>query len=392
MIRTHSFAIGIESFIKDRVPIMTSRLHLRNFTLTALVAALWLTGAMTGRAHADELNVYNWSDNIADDTVSGFEKQSGIPTRYDVYDGDETLQAKLLAGSSGYDVVVPSSGYAGKQIQAGVYQKLDKSRIPNLSNLDPVLMKLVASADPGNQYTVPWSWGTDGLGYNATKIGQVLGKDAPLDSWDLLFDPQYVSKLKGCGVSVLDSPEDTFAVGLIYLHKDPNSTNPADYQAVYQLYRTIRPYITQFNSSGYINDLANNDVCLALAWSGDVAIAKARAEEAHRSYEIRYTIPKGAGILWFDLMAVPKDAPHSEAAMQWINYILQPKVSADITNQVFYPNANATARPLIKPAILENPAIYPGPERLKSLTLQVPLPADIMRLENRLWAQIKTGR
>jgi putrescine transport system substrate-binding protein len=365
----------------------------RSATLTAVFAAtVCLFGANPCRAFAEELNVYNWSDNIADDTVPGFEKQTGIHTRYDVYDGDETLQAKLLAGSSGYDVVVPSSGYAAKQIQAGVYQKLDKSRIPNLSNLDPVLMKMLASADPGNQYTVPWSWGTDGLGMNATKVAEVLGKDAPLDSWELLFNPQYVSKLKGCGVSVLDSPEDTFAVGLVYLHKDPNSTNPADYQAVYQLYRTIRPYITQFNSSGYINDLANNDVCLALAWSGDVAIAKERAEEAHRSYEIRYSIPSGPGILWFDLMAVPKDAPHSEAAMQWINYILQPKVSADITNQVFYPNANAVARPLIKPAILENAAIYPAPDRLKSLTLQAPLPAEILRLENRLWAQLKAGR
>ncbi|MGP8436516.1 polyamine ABC transporter substrate-binding protein [Paraburkholderia fungorum] len=369
---------------------MTSRPLLT--VLTGILAASGLLAATANHAEAEELNVYNWSDNIADDTVAGFEKETGIHTRYDVYDGDDTLQAKLLSGSSGYDIVVPSSSYAGKQIEAGVYRKLDKSKIPNLANLDPTLMKMLASADPGNQYTVPWSWGTDGIGYNVTKVTQILGKDAPYDSWDLLFDPQYVSKLKTCGVSVLDSAEDAFSVGLIYLHKDPNSTNPADYQAVYKLLKTIRPYITQFNSSGYINDLANNDVCIALAWSGDVGIAKRRAQDAHRAYEIRYVIPKGDGVLWFDLMAVPKNAPHPEAAMQWINYILQPKVSAAITNQVFYPNANAAARAYVKPDILDNEAVYPRGDKMKSLTLSLPLPADILRLQNRLWTQLKSGR
>jgi putrescine transport system substrate-binding protein len=334
---------------------MTSR-HLIN-VVTGILAASGMLAATTHHAKAEELNVYNWSDNIAEDTVSGFEKETGIHARYDVYDGDDTLQAKLLSGSSGYDVVVPSSAYAGKQIEAGVYRKLDKSKIPNLANLEPVLMKMLASADPGNQYTVPWSWGTDGIGYNVTKVMQILGKDAPFDSWDLLFDPQYLSKLKSCGVSVLDSPEDAFSVGLIYLHKDPNSTNPADYQAVYKLFKTIRPYITQFNA-----------------------------------YEIRYVIPKGDGVLWFDLMGVPKDAPHPEAAMQWINYILQPKVSAAITNQVYYPNANAAARAYVKPAILDNEAVYPRGEKMKSLTLSLPLPAEILRLQNRLWTQLKAGR
>jgi len=360
--------------------------------ITGILASLGLMAMGAHHAQAEDLNLYNWSDNIADDTVSGFEKETGIHTRYDVYDGDDTLQAKLLSGSSGYDVVVPSSSYAAKQIEAGVYRKLDKSKIPNLVNLDPALMKMLASADPGNQYTVPWSWGTDGIGYNATKVTQILGKDAPYDSWDLLFNPQYVAKLKTCGVSMLDSPEDAFSVGLIYLHKDSNSTNPADYQAVYQLFNTIRPYITQFNSSSYINDLANNDVCIALAWSGDVGIAKRRAEEAHRSYEIRYMIPKGDGVLWFDLMGVPKDAPHPEAAMQWINYILQPKVSAAITNQVFYPNANAAGLAYVQADLRKNEAIYPKADRMTSLTLSLPLPAAIMRLENRLWTELKAGR
>ncbi|NPT43934.1 extracellular solute-binding protein [Paraburkholderia sp. 1N] len=360
--------------------------------IIGLIAALGSMAITPSYGKDEELNLYNWSDNIADDTVSGFEKESGIHVRYDVYDGDDTLQAKLLSGSSGYDVVVPSSTYAGKQIQAGVYQKIDKSKIPNLVNLDPGIMKVLASVDPGNRYTVPWSWGTDGIGYNVTAVTKILGKDAPYDSWDLLFDPQYVSKLKTCGVSVLDSPEDAFAVGLVYLHKDPNSTNPADYQEVYKLLKTIRPYITQFNSTGYMNDLANNDVCITLAWSGDVGVAKRRAAEAHRSYEIRYVIPKGDGVLWFDLMAVPKDAPHPEAAMQWINYILQPKVSAGITNQIFYPNANAAARVYVKADILDNEAVYPHAERMKSIIPLLTLPADILRLQNRLWMQLKSGR
>lgn len=356
------------------------------------IIALTLVAMNASTAMADELNLYNWSDYIADDTVSGFVKETGIHTRYDIYDSDDTLQAKLLAGSSGYDVVVPSSGYAGKQIEAGVFQKLDKSKIPNLANLDPALMKMVAKADPGNQYAVPWAWGTDGIGYNVDKVTKILGSDAPYDSWDLLFDPKYVSKLKTCGVSVLDSAEDAFAAGLVYLHKDSNSTNPADYEAVYQLLKTIRPYITQFNSSGYINDLANGDVCLALAWSGDVGIAKQRAAEAHRPYQLRYYIPKGDGILWFTVMVVPKDAPHPEAAMKWINYILEPKVSAAIINQVNYPDANAAARTYVKSTILDDQTIYPDSERLKTLTLGLPQPVAILRLQNRLWQQLKAGR
>ncbi|WP_229708905.1 polyamine ABC transporter substrate-binding protein [Silvimonas iriomotensis] len=354
--------------------------------LTGLCAA-----AVSPVFAADTLNVYNWSDYIAKDTVPNFEKETGIKVKYDVYDGDDTLQAKLLTGKAGYDIVVPTTNYAAKQIQAGIYMKLDKSKLPNLKNLDPVLMAQVAGADPGNQYLVPWAYGTDGLGYNVTKVKAILGKDVDLANWDILMKPENLSKLKSCGVSMLDQANDVFAMALHYIGKDPNSTNPADYQAAYDALKKIRPYIGQFNSSGYINDLAGGDICIAFGWSGDVTIAKSRAKEAGKSYEIQYYIPKGGAPVWFDTMAIPKDAPHPEAALKWINYIETPQVHAEITNQVFYPNANVEARKFVKPEVANDPVVYPPPEVAKTLFLLKPLPAEIMRLENRLWAQYKSG-
>jgi putrescine transport system substrate-binding protein len=338
------------------------------------------------------LNVYNWSDYIAKTTIPGFEKQTGVSVKYDVYDSDDTLQAKMLTGSSGYDIVVPTSNYMAKQIQAGIYLKLDKSKIPNLKNLDPDLMRQVAIADPGNAHGVPWAWGTDGLGYNVTKVQAILGKEAPLNSWDILFDPKYISKLKGCGVSVLDQANEVFAIALHYLGKDPNSSNPADQQAAFQLLKKIRPYITQFNSSGYINDLANGDICFAVGWSGDVSIAKRRAHEAGKAYQIQYFIPKSGAPLWFDSMVIPADAAHAESALQWMNYIEDPRVNAAITNEVFYPTANKAARQFVDPAIRNDPTVYPPPEVIKTLFLLRPISPETLRLQNRLWTQLKTGR
>lgn len=338
------------------------------------------------------LNVYNWSDYIAKDTIPGFEKQTGIKVRYDNYDGDETLQAKLLTGKAGYDIVVPTSNYMGKQIEAGIYLKLDKSKIPNLVHLDKSLMSQVAGADPGNAHGVPWAWGTDGLGYNLTKVQAALGKDAPLDSWDILFNPKYLSKLKGCGVSVLDQPTDVFATVLHYIGKDTASKNPADYQAAFEVLKKIRPYITQFNSSGYINDLANGNICFAMGFSGDINIAKHRAAEAKRSYKIAYVIPKSGAPVWFDVMVIPKDAAHVENALKWINYIETPEVNAAITNEVFYPTVNAAARKYVKPEIANDPTVYPPESVIKTLFLLKPLPMDIIRLQNRLWTQLKSGR
>ncbi|CAE6771930.1 Putrescine-binding periplasmic protein SpuD [Paraburkholderia domus] len=364
---------------------------LLSLTGTMLCSLTALTPMNAARAADTTINVYNWSDYIAKDTISGFEKQSGITVKYDSYDSDDTLQAKLLAGSSGYDIVVPTSSYMARQIEAGVYQKIDKSKMPNLANLDPGLMKLIADADPGNQYGVPWAWGTDGVGYNVQAVKKVLGADAPLDSWSLVFDPANLSKLKSCGVSFLDAAADVFPAALQYMHKDPNSTNPGDYQAAYEMLKKVRPYITQFNSSGYINDLANNDICVALGYSGDVGIARRRASEAKRSYEVRFSNIKDAGLIWMDVMAIPKDAPHPEAAMKWMNYIEDPKVSAAITNEVFYPTANRAARQFVTPAIEQDANVYPPEAVLNKMTLMRPQPAPIMRLENRLWAQLKSG-
>ncbi|KLU21105.1 ABC transporter substrate-binding protein [Caballeronia mineralivorans PML1(12)] len=367
--------------------------QLRHAIAIAALSVVAGAGVFTAvPAFADgELNVYNWSDYIAKDTIPTFEKETGIKVKYDNYDSDDTLQAKLLAGSSGYDIVVPTSNYMAKQIEAGVYQKLDKSKIPNLANLDPTLMKMIAEADPGNQYGVPWAYGTDGIGYNVQAVKKALGDNAPIDSWALVLDPANASKLKSCGISILDQAVDVFAATLQYMHRDPNSTNPGDYQAAFDVLKKVRPYITQFNSSGYINDLANNDVCVALGWSGDVGIAARRAAEAKRSYEIKFSNVKEGGLLWFDVMVVPKDAPHPEAAMKWINYISEPKTNAAITNEVFYPTANRAARQFVLPAVAQDHTVYPPDDVLSKMTLMRPLSADILRLENRLWARLKTG-
>jgi putrescine transport system substrate-binding protein len=354
----------------------------------ALCSAPWTTAM----AKDTQLNVYNWSDYIAKDTIPNFEKQTGVKVRYDNYDSDDTLQAKLLTGSSGYDIVVPTSNYAGKQIAAGIFAPLDKSKLPNLKYLDPQLMALVAGADPGNKYAVPWAYGTTGLGYNVTKAKQILGPNVPLDNWDILFKPENISKLKTCGVSVLDAPDQVFSAALHYIGKDPNSTNPADYQAAAAMLKKIRPYITQFNSSGYINDMAGGDICFAYGWSGDVVIAKHRAKEAKKNYKIEYYIPRGGAPIWFDVMAIPKDAKDKEAAHEWINYIETPQVNAAITDAVYYPTANAEAKKFVKPDIANDPAIYPPKEILATLFLLKPLPPEIQRLETRLWTEFKSGR
>ena len=358
------------------------------------LAAVVLCAAplMAASAKDTQLNVYNWSDYIAKDTIPNFEKETGIKVKYDNYDSDDTLQAKLLTGNSGYDIVVPTSNYAGKQISAGIFSPLDKSKIPNLKYLDPALMNLVAGADPGNKYVVPWAWGTTGLGYNVTKVQQILGKGAALDSWDILFKPENISKLKACGVSVLDAPDQVFAATLHYIGKDPMSTNPADYQAAAAVLKKIRPYITQFNSSGYINDMVGGDICFTYGWSGDVVIAKHRAIEAKKAYKIEYYIPKGGAPVWFDVMAIPKDAAHKDAALQWINYIETPQVHAAITNAVYYPSANAEAKKYVDPKIANDPAVYPSADVVKTLFLLKPLPPEIQRLQTRLWTEIKSGR
>ncbi|WP_179404256.1 polyamine ABC transporter substrate-binding protein [Burkholderia guangdongensis] len=363
---------------------------MQNTLRTTLICCLLGAGCVAANA-GEVLNVYNWSDYIGDDTIARFEAATGIKVKYDNYDSNDTLQTKLLAGSTGYDVVVPSANFMARQIQAGIFQKLDKSKLPNLANLDPAIMAMVQSTDPGTQYGIPWAWVTIGLGVNVDKVKAALGNDAPLDDWSLLLDPKNAAKLKSCGVSVLDEPTDVLPEVLHYLHKDPASKNPADYQAAFDVLKQIRPYIAQFNSSGYINDLANGDICIALGYSGDVNIAKHRTLDAHKSYKIDYVIPKSGAPVGFDIMGIPKDAPDPAAALAWINFIENPEINAGITNKVYYPTANLAARQYVKPELRNDPTIYPPASVMKTLFPLQPMPADILRLEHRLWSQLKSG-
>ncbi|MBB3274936.1 MULTISPECIES: polyamine ABC transporter substrate-binding protein [unclassified Pseudoxanthomonas] len=343
---------------------------------------------------ADEkvVNVYNWSDYIAEDTIPNFEKQTGIKVTYDVFDSDEMVETKLLAGSSGYDVVVPSLSFLGRQIQAGVFLPLDKSKIPNLKNVDPKLLERIALQDPGNQYAVPYLWGTSGIGYNEDKVKAAFGNTDVTGSWDLVFKPENLSKLKDCGVTVLDTPSELIPIALNYLGEDPHSFDPKVIDKAAALLKGIRPYIRNFHSSSYINDLANGDVCLVVGWSGDVIQARDRADEAENGVHIGYSIPKEGAPQWFDMMAIPKDAKHVDNAYAFINNMLDPKVAAANTNFVTYPNAVPASKPMIEPSIANDPTIYPPAEVDAKLFTFAVLPPEVDRQYTRIWTELKTGK
>ncbi len=358
--------------------------------------ALSLVAAMTvGSAVAQEekvLHVYNWSDYIAEDTVASFEKETGIKVVYDVFDSNEVLEAKLLAGTTGFDVVVPSSDFLARQIQAGVFAPLDKSKLPNLVNMDPDIMKLLQDKDPDNAHSIPYLGGTTGIGFNPKKVAEVMGPDFKMDSWDAVLKPENISKLSKCGVSFLNAPTEIFATTLHYMGKDPNSTSAADYKEAGKMLSALRPYITYFHSSQYINDLANGDICVAIGWSGDVMQAKARAEEAKNGVEVDYIIPKEGALIFYDMLAVPKDAKHPENAMAFINYLMKPDVIAKISNYVSYASGNKASLPLVDAAIRNNPNIYPTDEmKPKMFTLKV-LPQKVNREITREWTKVKTGK
>ncbi|MFM2480642.1 extracellular solute-binding protein [Celerinatantimonas sp. YJH-8] len=356
---------------------------------TLLSVSLFAT-ALTSQVRAAEepvLHVYNWSDYIAEDTIANFEKETGIKVVYDVFDSNEVLEAKILSGHTGFDVVVPSNDFLGRQAKAGAFMKLDKSKLTNYKNLDPKLMKMLAdAADPGNQYAVPYLWGTTGIGYNVDKIKKILGDDAPVNSWDLVFQPKYMEKLKQCGVSFLNAPTEILASVLNYLGKDPNSTVPNDYTKVaLPLLQKIRPYVTQINSSEYINSLANGDICVAVGWSGDIMMAADRAKQAKNGVHIKYSIPKEGALAWFDLMAIPKDAKHPENALKFINYLLRPKVIADISNYVWYANPNVPSKQYVDKEITSDPGIYPDAATSAKLYSAKILPMKIDRIRTRTW-------
>ena len=337
------------------------------------------------------LNVYNWSDYIAEDTIDNFEEKTGIDVTYDVFDSNEVLETKLLAGSTGYDVVVPSASFMERQIKAGVFQKLDTSQIPNLEHLDADIMQRVALHDPGNQHSVPYMWGTTGIGYNEAKV---LGIDAkaPVDSWDIVFQPEVVSKFANCGVSVLDAPTEVIGAVLAWLGKDPNSQDPADLALAEEKLMAIRPYVRKIHSSQYIEDLANGDICLAVGWSGDILQARDRADEAGQELVIKYSIPKEGTIIWFDMLAIPADAKHPRNAHAFINYLLEPQVAANNSNYINYANGVAPSLEFIDEGVKGDPGIYPTAEVKAKLFPDLAESEEFTRLVNRTWTKFSTGQ
>ncbi len=352
------------------------------------------TGSGDGKTAGDDktLNVYNWSDYIAEDTIPAFEKKSGVKVVYDVFDSNEMVETKLLAGSSGYDIVVPTLNFLGRQIQAGVFQPLDKSKIPNLANLDPDMMKRIALQDPENKYAVPYLWGTTGIGYNVDKVTAAFGSTDVTNSWDLVFKPENLAKLKDCGVTFLDTPSEIIPITLNYLGEDPNSQDPAVIDKAAALLKTIRPYITNFHSSQYIDSMAKGSTCLVVGWSGDVIQARDRAEEAKNGVKIGYSIPKEGAPMWFDMLAIPKDAKHVDSAHAFINHLLDPQVAANNSNFVSYPNANTASTALIDKEITGDPTIYPPADVQAKLFTFAIIPPEVDRQYTRIWTQLKTGR
>ena len=338
------------------------------------------------------LHVYNWSDYIAEDTIKKFEAKTGIKVTYDVYDSNEVLEAKMLAGNSGYDVVVPSADFLMRQIAAGVYAKLDKSKLPNLKYMDASLMKAAANYDPGNEHAVIYMWGTTGIGYNTKAVKKRLGDKAPTDSWALVFDPANAAKLKDCGISFLDAPTDMLPAAMNYLGLNPRSTKKADLEKGAALLEKVRPYIRYFHSSQYISDLANGDICVAVGWSGDIFQARDRADEAKKGVEISYIIPKEGAMQWFDMMAIPADSKHKEEAHVFINFMMDPQITANNTNYVWYANANKASLPMVEQEIKDDPGIFPPAEVRAKLWVAKVYDKRTDRVVTRLWTKIKTGK
>lgn len=373
---------------------MTLRLKQLGVSLALVTSALWTA---TGVQAADQkvLNIYNWSDYIAEDTIKNFEKETGIKVRYDNYDANEILHAKLVAGKTGYDIVVPGAHFAKTQIEGGLLQKLDKSKLTNWGNLDKGILEQMAKLDPNNEHLVDWMWGYVTMGINVNKVKAALG-DTPLPEnvWSLLFDTKYVSKLKSCGVSVLDSASEVVPIALMYAGKSPYSKNEADYKVASDALKAIRPYVTRFSSSGYIEEMASGATCLVMGFSGDINIARARAAEAKTKTPvvIEALIPKSGSIMYFDSMAIPKDAQNVEAAHLFINYILRPEVHASLTNKVFYANPNAASLKFVKKEVAENKTIFLEPAVAKTMVPAESLPQALRKVQTRTFTNFKTGR
>lgn len=353
-------------------------------------AGLAACGGPAGGAHERIVSVYNWADFIAKTTVSDFEKATGIKVDYDTFDSDQTLEAKMLAGGSGYDVVSTSTNYFSRQIRAGAYRKLDRAKLTGWGNLDPKVLALMAESDPGNQYAVPYLHAINGFAYNVAMVRARM-RDAPVDSLDLIFKPENIQRFADCGVTFLDSAEDVLQLALVYLHLDPNTSRPEDYAAAEALILKVRPYIKTFDSAEYLNTLANQETCIAMSWSSDYAVSMARMRQAGIDVKLAFTVPKEGANATYSAMLVPVDAPHVEEAHAFLNFLLRPEVIAKITNETHYANENLAARAFVEPEILNDPTLYMTPEIMKRLYLTSEVSATTERMRTRIWTRIKTA-
>lgn len=359
--------------------------------LLLLIAMFFVPGG-TGAQPKRSVNFYNWSDYIDPDVLKKFTRDTGIAVTYDTFDSSEMLDTKLLAGKSGYDLVVPTAYFLERQIKAGIFQKLDKAKLPNLANMWPEISTRLAIYDPANQYAVNYMWGTTGIGYNAGRAREILGPGSKIDTWDVVFKPERIARFKDCGVHVLDSPDDVFPAALHYLGLNPNSTDPAELQKAADLLTTIRPSVRKFHSSEYLNALASGEICLVLGWSGDVKQAQKRAAEAKNGIEVAYVIPKEGAQMWFDNLAIPRDAKNPAQAHALIDYLQRPDVAARNSNFLGYANGNLASQKLIDKAVLEDPTVYPDEPTMRRLFTITARDAKTVRLINRMWTRIKTGK
>lgn len=349
-------------------------------------------GLQAGIAQAQSINVFNWSDYIAPDTIEKFTAATGITVNYDVFDSNETLEARMLAGSSGFDVVVPTSDYMQRQIMAGVYQPLNRELLPNWDNMDADLMALAAAFDEGNAHSAIYLWGTTGIGYNAQAVAERLGEDYEVDSWSLIFDPEKAALFQDCGIAWLDTEKEMFPAAMRYLGLDPTSTSEEDFDAAVELLMGVRSTVRYFHSSQYISDLANGEICLAVGWSGDVLQAAERADDTDQPFEVGYAIPDEGAHLWFDMLVIPSDAPNPEGAHAFINFLMEPEIAADITNYVMFPNANAASTPMVDEEVLNDPTIYPSDEAKAGFWTLQPYDNRTERTSTRLWTRVRTGQ
>ncbi|WP_068311951.1 polyamine ABC transporter substrate-binding protein [Polycladidibacter hongkongensis] len=362
-------------------------------TIVARGAVALLAGLLASSAGAadKQVNVYNWSDYVDTDVLKQFEEETGITVNYDVFDSNEVLETKLLTGNTGYDVVAPSATFLARQIQAGVFQKLDKDKLPNLEHMRKDIEARTQVYDPQNSYSINYMWGTSGLGVNEEKVKALL-PDAPLDSWKLLFDTEVLKKISGCGVYVLDEPDEMFPAALHYLGLEPDSNSKGDIKKATELLESIRPYVRKFHNSEYVNALANGDICLAYGWSGDILQASDRAAEADNGVEVSYVLPIEGAQMWFDQFAIPADAKNVEAAHAFLNFIMQPEIAAKLTDYVWYANGNADATPLVDKEITSDASIYPTEEVMQRLYTITAKPLKTQRVMNRAWTTVKTGQ